>query len=66
VATESEVETRLQELKLEVLQTWFTDEVLRADEETGFSAILIFWLAPDSPYTGISTSRQSRESVLVR
>jgi hypothetical protein len=44
VVTESEVETSLQELK--VLQTWFTDEVLRADEETGSSAILILLVGP--------------------
>lgn len=47
VVTKSEVETSLQELK--VLQTWFAYEVLRADEETGSSAILILPVGPGQP-----------------
>lgn len=47
MVTESEVATSLQELK--VLQTWFADEILRADDETGSSAILILPVGPGQP-----------------
>ncbi len=45
--TRPEVESSLEELK--VLQAWFAKEVLRADEASGSTAVLILPVGPEQP-----------------